>query len=133
MEDIYQYILDHRDAIENINVNFEDVSKKQEMMEILKTIPETTITSSFDSNLEIGGETTSKADALTKLEGILNVSQDEMMAFGDSLNDKAMLQLAGFAVAMGNGVDEIKRIADYVTLPNTEDGVARAIEKFVIE
>lgn len=132
MEDIYQYILDNRDIIENINVNFEDTSKKQEMMEILKTIPETTITSSFDCNLEIGGETTSKADALMKLEGILNVSKEEMMAFGDSLNDKAMLELAGFAVAMGNGVGEIKEIADYVTLPNTEDGVAHAVEKFVI-
>ena len=132
MEDIYGFILDNRDIIENINVNFEDVSEKPEIFKLLQTIPEATITSSFRNNLEIGGATTSKADALTQLGGILGVDKSEMMAAGDSLNDMAMLKAAGFAVAMGNGEEEIKAAADYVTLPNSEDGVAVAIEKFVL-
>ncbi|MFR8071847.1 MAG: HAD family hydrolase, partial [Anaerovoracaceae bacterium] len=59
VEDIYQFILEHRNSIENININFEDISEKPAMRERLLTIPEATITSSFNHNLEIGGATTS--------------------------------------------------------------------------
>ena len=43
-----------------------------------------------------------------------------------------MLKAAGFAVAMGNGEEEVKAIADFVTLPNSQDGVAAAVRKFVL-
>lgn len=54
------------------------------------------------------------------------------MAFGDGLNDMDMLKEAGFAVAMENGRDEVKEIADYITCSNEQEGVAYAIEKFVL-
>ena len=54
------------------------------------------------------------------------------MAAGDSPNDIEMLKAAGFAVAMGNGEEEVKAIADFVTLPNSQDGVAAAVRKFVL-
>ena len=93
----------------------------------------TTLTSSFDHNLEIGGATTSKAGALRELEQILGVKPCEMMAIGDSPNDMAMMQLAGMPVAVGNAKDEVKAIAKYVTGTNHEDGVAQAVKKFVLE
>ena len=95
VEDIYGFILSHRDSIENININFDDISEKPAMREKLLTIPEATITSSFNHNLEIGGATTSKADALEHMCGIFGITRDEMMAVGDSPNDIAMLKAAG--------------------------------------
>ena len=65
------------------------------MREILSGLADTTLTTSFDHNLEIGGATTSKAEALRELEHILNVKSEEMMAVGDSPNDMAMMRLAG--------------------------------------
>ena len=64
VDDFYQFMLDNDHHLENINVNFEDLSEKPGMYEKLIRLPEATITSSFDHNLEIGGATTSKADAL---------------------------------------------------------------------
>ena len=132
VEDIYQYILDHKGHIENINVNFEDVSEKPAMREKLLTIPEATITSSFNHNLEIGGATTSKAEALRCLGRILGVKQEEMMAVGDSPNDIAMLKASGFPVAVGNAKDEVKASAKYIARTNHENGVADAVEHFVL-
>ena len=54
------------------------------------------------------------------------------MTIGDHPNDLDMVQYAGIGVAMGNAVDELKKIADYITSTNNEDGAAKAIEKFVL-
>lgn len=54
------------------------------------------------------------------------------MACGDAANDTFMIRAAGFGVVMENGMDELKDIADFVTKSNEEDGVAYAIERFVL-
>ena len=54
------------------------------------------------------------------------------MACGDEGNDYSMVKAAGLGVAMENGIDKVKAIADYVTDTNDNDGVAKAIEKFVL-
>lgn len=133
VEDIYRFMLDHKGQVENINVNFEDISEKPAMREKLLTIPEATITSSFPHNLEIGGATTSKAEALRQMGNLLGIRQDEMMAVGDSPNDIAMLQACGFPVAVGNALDEVKAVARYIAPTNHEDGVADAVERFVLK
>ena len=132
VENIYDFMLENREHLENINVNFEDISEKPSMYEKLITLPETTITSSFDHNLEIGGATTSKADALRQMGRLMGIDRSEMMAIGDSPNDIAMLKEAGTAVAVGNAKDEVKKIADYIAPTNHEDGVADAIRRFVL-
>ena len=55
------------------------------------------------------------------------------MAVGDQDNDIEMLKAAGIAVAMGNGTEELKKIADYVTDTVDNDGVVKAVNKFVKE
>ena len=62
----------------------------------------------------------------------LNINIDEVMAVGDSFNDLATFEVAGFSVAMGNAPDEVKAQADWVAPSVNEDGVAVAIEKFVL-
>ena len=58
--------------------------------------------------------------------------QEEIMVFGDGPNDAKMLSWAGIGVAMGNGVDEAKAAADYVTTSVDQDGVKNALLHFGI-
>ena len=132
MDDFYGFMLENKDKLENINVNFTDLSEKPAMKIKLETLPDVTITSSFDHNLEIGGATTSKAEALRQMGRLLDIKTDEMMAVGDSPNDIAMLSVAGIPVAVGNAKPEVKQIAKYVAPSNHEDGVADAVYKFVL-
>jgi len=61
----------------------------------------------------------------------LNVPRSEILVLGDMENDVEMFRKAGFAVAMGNATDEVKREAQATTLSNEEDGFAVAIERYV--
>ena len=56
---------------------------------------------------------------------------EEVVAFGDNLNDLTMLEWAGRGVAMGNALDEVKAIADETTSTNIDFGVARILEELV--
>lgn len=52
----------------------------------------------------------------------------DVIAFGDDLNDRALLAARGRGVAMGNALPEVRAIADSVTATNDEDGVADMLE-----
>ena len=133
VDDIYKFALDHKDAIENINVFFDTEQEKTETWRQAQVFKNVTLTSSLPDNIEFGGVTTSKANALSYIANSLGIKKEEIMCCGDSLNDKEMLQMAGFAVAVDNACDEIKSIVDYITATNDQDGVAQAIEKFVLK
>ncbi len=83
--------------------------------------------------LEILPKGVDKAKALSKLLEILGADKSELMACGDGYNDLTMIKYAGMGVAMANARDEIKAQADYITLSNEEDGVAYAVNKFILE
>ena len=72
------------------------------------------------------------AELLPTLGGDGGIQLDELMAIGDGSNDLSMLHVAGLAVAMGNGSRDVKEAADVVVGTNDEDGVAEAIERFVL-
>jgi hypothetical protein len=74
----------------------------------------------------------SKGKALEALASHLRVSLDEVMAVGDGTNDIPLLTSAGLAVAMGDAPDEVKAVADYITLDIDHNGLAAAIEKFLL-
>ena len=63
----------------------------------------------------------------------LDVEPDELMCCGDAPNDIAMVELAGIGVAVANAWGGLKDHADYITASNDDDGVALAIEKFVLK
>lgn len=100
--------------------------------ELKKLNPELEIVSSWDDNFEIMKKGSSKGEAVAQLTKYFNLKRDEVMCIGDSENDLSMIEYAGIGVAMGNAIDIVKQSAQYVTLPNTESGVAKAIEKFVL-
>ncbi len=66
----------------------------------------------------------SKKTGLVRLADVLHVSMHEVMVFGDQMNDLDIMEHAGIGVAVGNAVDEVKAIADYVVGSNNEDGPA---------
>ncbi len=72
----------------------------------------------------------SKATGVEEIARPLGISADEIVAFGDMPNDVPMLLCAGHGVAMGNAHPEAVAAADEVTSPNTEDGVARVLERW---
>ena len=125
-------LLANKDKIENIKIFFETQEAKANMHPVLLGIDNATVTSSLDNNWEIGGATTSKANALAQLQKMLGISREEMMACGDSPNDIDMLKEAGISVAVGNAKEPVKQMASYISTSNNEDGVARAVEKFVL-
>lgn len=90
------------------------------------------ITRSKPHYLEFMHSQANKGRALKALAGSLGIAREEVMAFGDSFNDLPMLEYAGLGVAVGNGWPQVQAGADYVTAANDDDGVARALEKFIL-
>ncbi len=70
---------------------------------------------------------------MAELLKILGVKTDNVMAVGDGGNDLPLFELSGFKVAMGNAGPELKAKSNAVTLPVEEDGLARALEQYVIK
>ncbi|ULG73242.1 Cof-type HAD-IIB family hydrolase [Macrococcus brunensis] len=75
----------------------------------------------------------SKGVALKEFAESEGIRQDEIMAFGDSDNDKDMLEYAGLGVAMGNARESIKQIADIVTHDHNHDGIAEIIDQYILK
>lgn len=73
-----------------------------------------------------------KQHAVYELAKLLNIDHSEIMVIGDSYNDFPLLMGGGFRVAMENGVDEVKAIADYIAPSVDNDGVADVIKKFIL-
>lgn len=82
--------------------------------------------------LEIMPKKASKTSAIDLLSKKLNIEKSEIIAMGDNYNDMDMLEFAGMGIAMGNAPDKVKAIANKVTCTNDEDGVAAAVEKYVL-
>jgi Cof subfamily protein (haloacid dehalogenase superfamily) len=72
----------------------------------------------------------SKATGVDEVARPLGITAEDVVAFGDMPNDIPMLLWAGLGVAMGNAHPEAKAAADEVTTPNTDDGLARVLERW---
>ena len=80
---------------------------------------------------EITNENVNKWNAIQFLLNKLNIKKEEVMAIGDNVNDKEMIENAGLGVAMGNSNPKMKEIADQIVSDNNSEGVAEAIKKFI--
>ena len=99
----------------------------------MKKYEDLEVVSSSPNNFEVMNKGTSKGRAVKVLADILNINREEIMCLGDSENDLSMIEFAGLGVAMGNAEEFLKEKADYITDTNENDGVAKAIEKFVLD
>jgi hypothetical protein len=90
------------------------------------------VTRSKPCYLEVMNPQANKALALKLLAEYYGIRQEEVMAVGDSYNDMEMIKWAGLGIAMSNAPEEVKSLADYVTASNQEDGVAKALQRWVL-
>ena len=86
----------------------------------------------FGDRIEISPKNADKGVALVELAKLLNWDLNRIMAVGDNINDKEMLEVAGISVALANSPSEVTELADYVTRHSFGSGVIEAIEYGII-
>ena len=110
----------------------EDIPLLKRIQSVLGENNKVAVASSFITNLEITDVHAQKGPMLKRYIESLGYTMDEVMVFGDSMNDYSMLSMDfGATVAMENAEPEIKEVAKYVTKSNEAHGVAYAIEELL--
>ncbi len=127
-DDIQTLLMDEELTIQKFFILVLDPVQKDRLLTSLKSIDSVYVTSSSSFNIEVMNINGNKGNGLTVMAKYLNIPLEDTVAVGDQYNDLPMFEVAGFSVAMGNAQDEIKRMSDYVTLTNDENGVAHAID-----
>lgn len=115
-----------------IGVQTLDKDLLQSFYNRVKDIENLEVTQSAKTNYEINYRGISKATGVQKLCDYYGIMMDEVMCLGDSLNDLKLFEVAGFPVAVKNAIDELKEVAKAQTLSNNDEGVAVAIERYVL-
>ena len=105
---------------------------KQALRQCLADLPGIGFADPFPNDLEVIAGEIDKGEALRYLLDRLDIAPEEVLAMGDGGSDLPLLQAAGIGVAMGNATEAVKAGADFVTASCEADGVALAIEKFVL-
>ncbi len=105
---------------------------RAQLWEKLKKIEGLGLSSSFSDNIEVNAADANKGAGLKALCDILKIPPEEVMAIGDNGNDLSMLKFAGCSVAMGDGSQEALQAAKFKTGPHDRDGLAQAIDRFIL-
>ncbi len=131
VENLNEALEESRQQASKIVIISRDLEHVASVRRSIENIGNIGITSSYIDNFEVMNQGVDKGTALKFLAEKLGIKREEIMALGDNENDASMLEYAGIGIAMNNGLDYIKEMADHITLTNDEDGVAHAINKFV--
>ena len=89
-------------------------------------------TRSYPEFVEILNPSVDKGDALRFVAAHLGIDLKDVAAIGDSWNDAPLLRTAGFGIAMGSAPKELLDLAHAVVADVSEDGVAEAIDRYVL-
>jgi Cof subfamily protein (haloacid dehalogenase superfamily) len=129
---IREMLLQENTKTAKMNLLFSNLRKRLNAKFELEQIHFVEVSSSLEKNLELNKKGGNKGNGLLALAEYLGIQRDQIMACGDSDNDYSMIKAAGLGIAMENGLETIKKIAVAVTLSNDQDGVAYAIEQWVL-
>ncbi len=83
-----------------------------------------------DSIVEMVPKGFNKGTGILRVCELLDADINDTFAFGDSINDKEMLETAGTAIAMGKATEQAKNLADFVTSDLEDDGIWKAMKKY---
>jgi len=86
-----------------------------------------------ESRYAILNKSASKGKAIRNISEVFGIELNEIIAFGDDSNDIEMVQECGTGVAVANSIEDVLKVADYVTKSNDEDGVADFVERYVLK
>lgn len=122
--DILKLIIIEDENSSTIKEAKEDIGKLSDYVDIAY---------SWGGCAELTAKGTSKGSAVKILAKKLGIKKEEIICIGDSGNDLSMLKEAGLSVVMDNAPEEIKKYANYITDTNENNGVAKAIDKFILK
>ncbi|MFL0247309.1 Cof-type HAD-IIB family hydrolase [Candidatus Clostridium stratigraminis] len=105
-------------------------TKKHELPE--KFLSDYNVVKTSPRIFEVMDKDCNKGYGVKALADKLGIKKEEVICIGDQANDIEMITYAGLGVAMGNAIEEVKAAAQYITSDNDNDGVAKAIEKFIL-
>ena len=138
VDNLPEFIKNKKKSIQKMTINFRTLEdgtlyKKEEVLKVLEPYTQLAVVSGLATNLEVTNQSATKGNGLLALGKILGIEKEYIMACGDSGNDREMLRTVGLGVAMENATLDVLEVADFVTKSNEEDGVACAIEHFVLK
>lgn len=122
-----------KNGVIKILVIEENTELLNKVRELLSRIEELYPIQSQHNFLDIGHRLANKGNALSILAQYLQVPLEECMAIGDQENDIKMIEAAKIGVAMENGVDSLKKVADFVTKSYDENGFSFAVDRFIFD
>lgn len=129
--DLKEYLTGQKQDVQKIQFfSPDDALRRRLLRELPLRYAGVYASTSVPDNVEINEVHANKGEALMVLAGYLGVPRAATMAFGDGLNDLSMIQDAGIGVAMANGCEDVKKLADWIAPSCDESGVARGINKF---
>lgn len=110
------------------------LKKRIEIHDLIEWSFEKKITVTYSSGryVEVNKLGVDKGVATIKLGEKLGIDANEILGIGDSMNDLALLKKVGMPVAVQNGLDEVKKVAKYITSADNSTGIAEAINKFIL-
>lgn len=127
-ENIIQFcIMDHIGALEPAEKKIKKIYGNSLNIHVVRNVQY------LGCALEVLSRDASKYSAAKYVMDLHGIEYEKMIAFGDDINDLELLKKAGFSVAMGNALDEVKEMADMVTKSNNQDGVAIVLEKMLLD
>ncbi|HEY5561842.1 MAG TPA: HAD family hydrolase [Clostridiaceae bacterium] len=110
----------------------DELDKVSEIKKALKEIDGLEVVNSSLNSVEVMTKGVSKGQAVELLAKRYNISKDKIASIGDSENDISMFKASGVSIAMGNSLAYVKEIADYVTETNENKGLAKAIDRYIL-
>ena len=129
--DLRAFCLESRAPAEKVNLFCVSPERRAEVERALSALPFTWSWAS-SSSLELTRADANKASGMLRVCALLGIAPEQVLALGDSGNDISMLRSAGLGVAMGSAPEEVRAAARAVTLTNTADGAAIAIERYAL-
>lgn len=132
VEDLRKFFETQNMSVDKVQGIFSRIEDKNAALKELRLVENIEITGALHNNIEVNAKGVNKGNALIWLAGLLQIAREEIAAFGDGANDIEMLRLAGCGVCMANGMDEVKRAADYIALSNKQNGVAKFLEQNIL-
>ncbi len=130
--DMRAFIAGEERGIEKLTLFFAEEGERRRAWAEMEALG-LTVVSSLPLNMELNAPGADKGAGLLALAGSLGLPAAALMACGDAGNDVPMLRAAGLGVAMENATPDAKAAADYITASNNADGVALAVERFILD
>lgn len=128
---VIEHILDHKINIYKVMLHM-DFADDLDTYETIKGFGDLYLSMSGPRSADIMNYGVSKGNAIEILEKVLDKKYEKIVAIGDHENDIPMIDYAHIGIAMGNGIDQLKEKADYITDTNQNDGLAKAVD-YVLE